>query len=124
MMANDRPVVEGLDRVMGNLNREVGKIVGRTIAGLLAGGLIIQAEAQRRVPVDTGNLKGSAFTRKDPNNDRVVETGFNAAYAIFVHENLEAHHDNGEAKYLENAVTNKQDEVVKAIVAYGRGSSE
>lgn len=109
---------------MGNLNREVGKIVGRTIAGLLAGGLIIQAEAQRRVPVDTGNLKGSAFTRKDPNNDRVVETGFNAAYAIFVHENLEAHHDNGEAKYLENAVTNKQDEVVKAIVAYGRGSSE
>lgn len=30
-----------------------------------------------------------------------VIVGYTAAYALPVHENLEAHHDNGQAKYLE-----------------------
>ncbi len=33
--------------------------------GLLLAGLRLQADSQRLVPVDTGNLKGSAFTRKE-----------------------------------------------------------
>lgn len=115
---------EGLEKVMSNLNREIGKIKGRTIAGLLAGGLIIQAEAQRRVPVDTGNLKGSAYTRKSPDDKEAVEVGFGAAYAVYVHENLNAFHDNGEAKYLENAATSKREEVLQAIAAYAEGSTK
>lgn len=115
-----RVAVEGLDKVMRNLNKEVTKIKGRTIAGLLAGGLIIQAEAQRRVPVDTGNLKGSAFTRKAHDNPKAVVVGFGASYAIYVHEDLQAFHDDGEAKYLENAIVAKQSEVIDAIAAYAK----
>ncbi len=33
--------------------------------GLLLAGLRLQADSQRLVPVDTGNLKGSAFARKE-----------------------------------------------------------
>lgn len=33
--------------------------------GLFIAGLRIQRESQRLVPVDTGNLRGSAFTRKE-----------------------------------------------------------
>lgn len=116
----ERVAVEGLDKVMANLNKEIAKIKGRSIAGLLAGGLIIQAEAQRRVPVDTGNLKGSAFTRKAHDDEKSVVVGFGAAYAIYVHEDLNAFHDDGEAKFLENAVTAKGQEVLEAIAAYAK----
>lgn len=34
------------------------------LKGLMIAGLRLQRESQKRVPVDTGNLKGSAFTRK------------------------------------------------------------
>lgn len=34
-----------------------------TAQALLLGGLFLQRESQREVPVDTGNLRGSAFTR-------------------------------------------------------------
>lgn len=47
----------------------IGQIVERALTtgadleqALLAGGLYLQAESQRLVPVDTGNLKNSAFT--------------------------------------------------------------
>lgn len=52
------------------LAKELGAIVrraltsGKTMAqGLLLAGLRLQREAQKRVPVDTGALRASAFTR-------------------------------------------------------------
>lgn len=33
-----------------------------------------------------------------------LQVGYSASYAIYVHENLEAHHPIGQAKYLESAV--------------------
>jgi hypothetical protein len=52
------------------LHAEIGRIVaealltGATMAtALLRAGLRLQRESQQRVPVDTGNLKASAFTR-------------------------------------------------------------
>lgn len=50
----------------GRLHRAAAAVIakGGTIAqGLLAAGLLLQRESQLRVPVDTGNLKASAFTR-------------------------------------------------------------
>ena len=50
----------------GELSRILTSLVrsGKTVMqGLLACGLRIQREAQQRVPVDTGVLKASAFTR-------------------------------------------------------------
>ena len=82
--------MEGLNRVMSNLSRSVSKIEGATVGGLLAGGLIIQGEAQRRVPVHYGKLRASAYTRKSPKRKEAVEVGFSAAYALWVHENLQA----------------------------------
>lgn len=52
------------------LSSTIVSIVGRAMkagqtfmTGLLLGGLRIQRESQKQVPVDTGNLKASAFTR-------------------------------------------------------------
>lgn len=49
-----------LSRILTSVVVKDGKSV---MQGLLVCGLRIQREAQQRVPVDTGNLKASAFTR-------------------------------------------------------------
>lgn len=54
----------------------------------------------------SGNLKNSA-TVGEPvmtGNTLTIEMGFNADYAAAVHERLDQHHDQGEAKYLERAM--------------------
>lgn len=57
-----------------------------TIKGLLAASLLIQARAQKRVPVEYGFLRGSAFARRSPDGKLQVEVGFSAAYAKWVHD--------------------------------------
>lgn len=90
MVARMKPgEVRGFDEVVGNLNAEIRRIKGGAIEGLLAGGLIVQGDAQRNVPVEHGNLRASAYTRKSPTNPNVIEVGFTAAYAVFVHEDME-----------------------------------
>ena len=44
-----------------------------------------------------------------------VVVGFTATYALYVHENLEAIHPNGEAKFLENAANSTSDKVASVI---------
>lgn len=76
---------------------------------LAIAGLFIQAEAVERTPIDIGHLRGSADTDMGTTTVKgrpqpVVHIYFTAAYAVFVHENLTAHHEVGEAKFLSKAV--------------------
>ncbi len=112
--------IKGLDNVLRNLNKEIKGIENRALDGLKAAGLKVQAEAQRRVPVDLGNLRGSASTDTLSKNPPAVAVSFGAAYAVFVHEDLEATHINGEAKFLENAVTALRTEIVDTIRAFAK----
>lgn len=52
---------QGLDKVIANLNKEAGKIKGLTRKNLLTAGLLVKGKAQRITPVDTANLKSSAY---------------------------------------------------------------
>jgi hypothetical protein len=63
-------------------------------------------EMKRLVPVDTGTLRASGYVEKPrrTGNTITVELGFGGAaedYAIPVHEDLEAFHRVGQAKYVE-----------------------
>jgi len=66
-------------------------------------------ESKRRVPVDTGNLRDTIHAT-GPSMDggqvttAVVAGGPAAPYAIEVHENLDAFHPVGEAKYIESVL--------------------
>jgi hypothetical protein len=120
--------VKGLEQVLHNLHVAVEAMEEITKEGLVAGGLFIQGEAQRRCPVDTGNLKASAFTvwgdslpptptfsgksgpgmttehtaKTNASNIScqeakamgyiMVNVGFTAFYAIYVHEDTTASH--------------------------------
>jgi len=59
--------------------------------GLMKAGLALQRESMKIVPVQTGNLRRSAFTRPE-DGGLAVAVGYTAAYAIYVHENLDAAH--------------------------------
>ena len=52
-----------LQRELARIIRTVRKQTGSLKDGLLLAGMRLQRESQKLVPVDTGNLKGSAFTR-------------------------------------------------------------
>lgn len=105
--------VKGYDQVIANLNKEVARIEGATMEGLMEAGLKVLKVAQERTPVDTGNLKNSGFVRKQ--GKLGVTIGFSAAYAIYVHENLEAHHDTGQAKFLESALRDNRAAILRII---------
>lgn len=166
--------VIGLNTVLAKLNEEVRKIGDRTLDGMIEGGFIIQRAAQELTPVNTGNLRASAFViwegssvpepkwrrtgrdgaalsdsqisqlqeaftgaiqaAKDATKGTVnamgmrnptVAVGFGAAYALFVHEDMEASHMKknkkgedvqvGQAKFLQLAIQNTQGQVLSAI---------
>jgi hypothetical protein len=65
--------------------------------------------AKERTPVEFGTLRDSGLV--DPPTSGFgyvkVELGFGgaaSAYAIYVHEDLDAHHDVGQAKFLSSAM--------------------
>lgn len=125
-------MIKGMDKVLNNLNSELGKIKTKSVSGLLAGGLIVQAGAQKRVPVEYGNLRGSAYTRKAQSNPRAVEIGFGAEYALHVHENLEMKWKGkprkskigvywgpaGESQFLLKSVRDNKERVLETVKKY------
>lgn len=107
--------VDGFQEVSARISAEIDEMGGATMAGLLEGGLKVQAKSQDRVPVDTGNLKGSAYTRKERGGATAVEVGYGAAYALGVHEDMEARHETGQAKYLESALYDSETEILESV---------
>ena len=89
--------LKGVEKMIAHWNRRRQKNLAGLANGLKQAGLILLRASQNIVPVDTGNLKASAFIRDDsqtPEQPAVI-VGYTANYAIFVHEDLNALH--GEA---------------------------
>lgn len=69
-------------------------------------------EVKRRTPVDKGPLRASVHV-EGPNRSgsgyrtigtAIVAGGPSAPYAVYVHENLEAYHAVGQAKFIESVI--------------------
>jgi hypothetical protein len=69
-------------------------------------GWYVLGVAQELCPVKTGFLMASAFATEPTGEGTMttMEIGFNAGYALYVHENLAVHHPQGQAKFLEIAL--------------------
>lgn len=99
--------------VKGTLAREFGAIAG-AIADAAAAALreeaeIEMTEAKERTPVDTGALRASGHVETPEVSPGEVSVtlafgGPAIGYAIYVHENLEALHPVGQAKFLESVL--------------------
>lgn len=101
--------VTGVREMIANLRAVASKAPKALERAVYRFGQIEMAESKRRVPVDTGTLKNSGFVEKPVRISGVItlELGYGGAaedYAIPVHEDLEAFHKTGQAKYLESVL--------------------
>ena len=82
-----------MGKILRNIKKSDAMLMRRLGVGLKKGGLLLQRESQKIVPVDKGPLKASAFTRSIGTKKRPhVIVGYTAGYATVVHENLDARH--------------------------------
>lgn len=82
--------------------------------GLQAAARHLHGEAVNRAPVETGALRASAKVTMHGDSATV---SFNTPYAARQHEEVGwAHPGGGQAKYLENAMTDEAD-TIKQIIA-------
>jgi hypothetical protein len=89
------------------------KIAKKVFGVLRQTATLIKGVSQSRCPVDSGTLRDSAVIDTDYTKYEVT-VGYGGAaskYALIQHENLQFHHDVGQAKYLETAFT----EIVPSI---------
>lgn len=126
---------DDFDAAIKDLNDDIARIKNRTLAGLLAAGLFVQGEAQRRVPIHFGILRASAYTRVAGDDKNSVEVGFSAAHALWIHEDVEMKWKgkprrdgigeywgpSGQAKFLENVLTEQEDEILRIVADYAEG---
>lgn len=81
--------ITGVNRVLSNMKAAQNRDA-RTISRILTQtGYLIQKTSQKIVPVDSGNLKASAYTRRMGLGFKsVVTVGYTAKYALYVHEQV------------------------------------
>jgi len=101
-------------RLESNLPKVMGMFEQNKRKALDAVGLEVSGRAKEITPVEFGRLKSSITWQK---RDTSVDIGTNVEYAVYVHENLDARHNVGEAKYLEKAVTRHEDRIRHLIKA-------
>ena len=92
-MRTVKPVtgIKGMDIVLSNYKKEMLKIKGRSMKGMIEAAMFIRRdmeEKEPKIPVDTGNLRASWFvvTIRQSVHLFGVLMGFAANYAMWVHE--------------------------------------
>ena len=108
-------IIEGLKQVQDALAKYLEEQARQRAAAFTRIAAIIKTDAVKNAPIDTGNLRGSAYSEADSNH---AEIGFSASYAAYVHEQMEVNRgeprtsgtgkgrywDGGGPKFLSRAV--------------------
>jgi len=100
-------------RFVDNSPEALATLAKRKKQALDKAGLIIGGRAKELTPVDTNRLRSSITHKRVSDNEAHI--GTNVEYAIYVHEDLDARHRIGQAKYLETAVSDTQNEVKREV---------
>jgi len=98
--------IRGVKKVMANMDKTAKKIDSKTEKAITDVANDILKDAMIDCPVETGQLRRSG-TVENPKTNRAsitVEIGFHTKYALYVHEDQNAHHTTGKAKFLEDNV--------------------
>lgn len=114
--------VSGLNGLVANLKRLVDAVPAKAAAALKVEAEVEMTEAKRRTPVETGALRSTGIVSEPAivGNKVTVQMSFGGPavdYAVPVHENLEAHHPHGQAKYLESVVMESAPYLARRIAA-------
>lgn len=75
---------------------------------------MLLAESNRRIPTLRGTTERTGKTSRDGLKAAV---SYDTDYVVDLHEDLDNYHDDGEAKFLENAGNALRSEIAEAVVA-------
>lgn len=79
----------GVAELRRKLQKHKKKLAQQLSRGLLNAGYLLQRESQKLVPISLGDLRRSAYTRKEGSGfNTVVSVGYELDYALWVHENV------------------------------------
>jgi hypothetical protein len=112
--------VLGVAQMTTRLKSLAAKFPDRVGAAIYQEAQIEKTEAQRRTPVEFGTLRASAMVSPPRRSGRNISVtisfgGAAAAYAVYVHENLDAFHKIGQAKYLESVLNESRSHMAVRI---------
>lgn len=106
----------GLDSLINGFNQAPGIISEETYKALDQSLDMIQAEAQRRTPVDTGRLKASIGNQSRGGwrwiRGLTASLGTYVFYALYVHES-KARHAVGQSHYMEDGAKAAEPAIIK-----------
>lgn len=102
-----------------NFSNRLAKTIDNTriqsAKALNAEGKIELKEMQRRTPVETGELVDSSDMTEATPKDLSVSFHYDAEHAVVVHEDLDAFHQVGQAKYMESVLNESSPHIVKRV---------
>lgn len=109
--------ISGIDEVLHRLRIELFKLESISLKGLRAAALVVKNESVRLTPVDTSNLRNSAYTETfQSTGTSGVEIGYTADYAPYVHERIElSHAPPTQAKFLEEALKRNEQNIIQIV---------
>lgn len=101
--------LEGVTACAASLKRKGTAVAAGCKRGITKSALLLQGWSQEIAPVEFGILKNSAYTKVEGAGfDAVASVGYTAAYALYVHENLDAVHGSAyNAKYADEIAAGK-----------------
>lgn len=107
------------DALRKDLQAVMKAVVSGTKKGVLLALPGIKLKSQELTPVDEGLLKASHYTDiEEVTNKKVVGVvGATQDYAVYVHENLQAKHTTGQAKFLTTALKDREQKTLQIIQA-------
>lgn len=120
--------ITGIRELANALRRTRAEMRAAIKAGVSMAGEQIRTESMRRVPVDLGVLRASHYVTEPEERGGIVSVvvgcggGPAEPYAIVQHERLDFHHNEGEAKFLENAVKAEADAARRILGRFARAA--
>lgn len=109
--------ITGLDETISKFKGMPPKLLKSLVKTIHAQHEEIMTLAKEKTPVDTGFLRASGHVNPPKVSEHSIESegAFGAEYGVYVHENLDAVHPVGEAKFYEKAALEKTDAVKEAV---------
>lgn len=123
--------LEGIEKLQNMLKTGGKQATIATARALYSEANKIFIDSQAQVPIDTGALRASGIVTKPyvVGTTATVQISYGGAaapYAVIVHEDLEANHPVGKAKFLEDpltqAIPNLTKNVANSVEALLRGA--
>jgi len=114
--------LEGADKIKARLTAFERRFPDHVANALRIETEIEATECKRRTPVDTGALRASIHVEGPEREGRriwtsIVAGGVAASYALIVHEDMEAFHKVGQAKYIESVILESRPYMAQRVAA-------